>query len=38
MIFTPFAPAFIERWMACFIAFLKAIRRVSCWLMLTATR
>src|SRR6266576_4418637 len=35
---TPFAPAFIERWMACFIAFLKAIRRVSCWAMFIATR
>src|ERR671910_3495123 len=38
MILTPFAPAFIERWIACFIAFLKAIRRLSCWLMLVATR
>src|SRR5258705_3613020 len=35
---TPFAPAFIERWIACFIAFLKAIRRVSCWAMFIATR
>src|SRR4051794_31755778 len=35
---TPLAPAFIERWMACFIAFLKAIRRVSCWAMFIATR
>src|SRR5437667_2527501 len=35
---TPLAPAFIERWMACFIAFLKAIRRVSCWAMFMATR
>src|SRR3954454_3944565 len=38
MILTPFAPAFIERWMACFIAFLNAMRRLSCWLMLVATR
>ena len=38
MILTPFAPAFIERWIDCFIAFLKAIRRLSCWLMLVATR
>jgi hypothetical protein len=38
MIFTPFAPAFIERWMDCFIAFLNAMRRLSCWLMLVATR
>ncbi len=38
MILTPFAPAFIERWMDCFMAFLKAIRRLSCWLMLVATR
>src|SRR6478735_10279484 len=35
---TPFAPAFIERWIACFIAFLKAMRRVSCWAMFIATR
>src|SRR2546423_5492826 len=35
---TPFAPAFIDRWIACFIAFLKAIRRVSCWAMFIATR
>src|SRR5258705_3341226 len=35
---TPLAPAFIDRWMACFIAFLKAIRRVSCWAMFIATR
>src|SRR3954462_11538553 len=35
---TPLAPAFIDRWMACFIAFLKAIRRVSCWAMFMATR
>ena len=34
----PFAPAFIERWMDCFIAFLNAMRRLSCWLMLVATR
>src|SRR5215213_14845 len=38
MIFTPLAPAFIDRWIDCFIAFLKAIRRASCWLMLVATR
>src|SRR6185369_15906790 len=38
MIFTPFAPAFIDRWMDCFMAFLKAMRRLSCWLMLVATR
>src|SRR5919107_2011668 len=38
MIFTPFAPAFIDRWIDCFMAFLKAIRRLSCWLMLVATR
>src|SRR6476660_7847914 len=37
-ILTPLAPAFIERWMACFIAFLKAIRRVSCPAMFIATR
>src|SRR5262245_36751793 len=37
-IFTPLAPAFIERWMACFIAFLKAIRRDSCPAMFIATR
>src|SRR6185503_12707092 len=37
-IFTPLAPAFIERWMACFIAFLKAIRRLSCPAMFMATR
>src|SRR3954452_19780218 len=37
-ILTPFAPAFIDRWMACFIAFLKAIRRVSCPAMFIATR
>src|SRR5919108_4720508 len=35
---TPFAPAFIDRWIACFIAFLKAIRRLSCWAMFMATR
>src|SRR6478752_8527987 len=35
---TPFAPAFIDRWIACFIAFLKAMRRVSCWAMFIATR
>ena len=38
MILTPLAPAFIERWMDCFIAFLNAMRRLSCWLMLVATR
>src|SRR6478672_7587276 len=37
-ILTPLAPAFIDRWMACFIAFLKAIRRVSCPAMFIATR
>src|SRR6476659_7178069 len=37
-ILTPFAPAFIERWMACFIAFLKAMRRVSWPAMFIATR
>src|SRR5688500_16748458 len=37
-IFTPFAPAFIERWMACFIAFLKAMRRLSWPAMFIATR
>src|SRR5687767_7048819 len=35
---TPLAPAFIDRWMACFIAFLNAMRRVSCWAMFIATR
>src|SRR3954454_20854883 len=38
MIFTPLAPAFIERWIDCFIAFLNAMRRLSCWAMLVATR
>src|SRR6478672_1115830 len=37
-ILTPLAPAFIDRWMACFFAFLKAIRRVSCPAMFIATR
>src|SRR6476661_8810186 len=37
-IFTPFAPAFMERWMDCFIAFLNAIRRVSWPAMFIATR
>src|SRR5690349_9516442 len=37
-IFTPLAPAFIERWMACFIAFLNAMRRASCPAMFIATR
>ena len=37
-ILTPLAPAFIERWMACFIAFLKAIRRLSWLAMFIATR
>src|SRR5207342_2698856 len=37
-IFTPLAPAFIVRWMACFIAFLNAMRRASCWAMFMATR
>src|SRR5262245_31083409 len=35
---TPLAPAFIDRWIACFIAFLKAIRRVSWPAMFIATR
>src|ERR1051325_10285102 len=35
---TPLAPAFIERWIACFIAFLNAIRRVSWAAMFIATR
>src|SRR5436309_1348187 len=35
---TPLAPAFIDRWMACFIAFLNAIRRVSWPAMFIATR
>src|SRR6476661_8703399 len=35
---TPLAPAFIERWMACFIAFLNAIRRDSWPAMFIATR
>src|SRR6186713_3638187 len=35
---TPFAPAFIERWIDCFIAFLKAMRRLSCPAMFMATR
>src|SRR5215207_3087143 len=37
-IFTPFAPAFIDRWMACFIAFLNAMRRDSWPAMFIATR
>src|SRR5574338_325296 len=37
-IFTPLAPAFIDRWIACFIAFLKAIRRDSWPAMFIATR
>src|SRR6186997_3054652 len=37
-ILTPFAPAFIDRWIACFIAFLKAMRRVSWPAMFIATR
>src|ERR687897_19052 len=37
-ILTPLAPAFMERWMACFIAFLKAMRRLSCPAMFIATR
>src|SRR4029079_13896698 len=37
-ILTPFAPAFIERWIACFISFLNAIRRLSCPAMFMATR
>src|SRR5712691_10220095 len=35
---TPLAPAFIERWIACFIAFLNAIRRDSWPAMFIATR
>src|ERR1043165_2299520 len=35
---TPFAPAFIDRWIACFIAFLNAIRRLSWPAMFIATR
>src|SRR5919112_897051 len=35
---TPLAPAFIDRWMACFIAFLNAIRRLSWPAMFIATR
>src|SRR3954451_5236739 len=35
---TPLAPAFIDRWIACFIAFLKAIRRLSWPAMFIATR
>src|SRR6478735_9009427 len=37
-ILTPLAPAFIERWIDCFIAFLKAMRRLSCPAMFMATR
>src|SRR6188474_522298 len=37
-ILTPLAPAFIERWMACFIAFLNAMRRLSWPAMFIATR
>src|SRR4026209_2246613 len=37
-ILTPLAPAFIERWIDCFIAFLKAIRRDSWPAMFIATR
>src|SRR5918993_1147056 len=37
-ILTPLAPAFIERWMACFMAFLNAMRRLSCPAMFIATR
>src|SRR4029079_2184493 len=37
-IFTPLAPAFIERWIDCFIAFLKAMRRDSWPAMFIATR
>src|SRR6187402_2227350 len=37
-ILTPFAPAFMERWMACFIAFLKAMRLLSWPAMFIATR
>src|SRR6478752_4270371 len=35
---TPLAPAFIDRWIACFIAFLKAMRRDSWPAMFIATR
>src|SRR5690349_2210352 len=35
---TPFAPAFIDRWIACFIAFLNAMRRLSWPAMFIATR
>src|SRR5688500_11796522 len=37
-ILTPLAPAFMDRWMACFMAFLKAMRRLSCPAMFIATR
>src|SRR6478609_568990 len=37
-ILTPLAPAFIERWIDCFIAFLKAMRRLSWPAMFIATR
>src|SRR6187551_390131 len=37
-ILTPLAPAFIERWIDCFIAFLKAMRRDSWPAMFIATR
>src|SRR6476469_9265146 len=37
-ILTPLAPAFIERWIDCFIAFLNAMRRLSCPAMFMATR
>src|SRR5919107_698136 len=37
-ILTPLAPAFIDRWMACFIAFLNAMRRLSWPAMFIATR
>ena len=35
---TPLAPAFMVRWTACLMALRKAMRRVSCWAMLVATR
>ena len=37
-ILTPLAPAFMVRWMACFMAFLKAMRRLSWPAMFIATR
>src|SRR5512147_1998632 len=37
-ILTPLAPAFIDRWIDCFIAFLKAMRRLSWPAIFIATR